>query len=374
MSRALKEALLGVFFSHGVQAALKLLQGKIEGVVFRQDLVRNLSDIALADSSHVPVEPIQDVENLLQVLERYGLIKDGQKVLPVLNTTFELEQFWGRADIVRACEAVPRISAWQVPRLERSRLEVKSSPEDVALKSQLLSEGKRQLEIKIERRRPELTHAPPMASSRDGESEKDQRTEMVGSLIQDDAHRSKLSERLRQEVEIGKLAVWALETLPYPILAVDFQGKELFHNKEWEALQLKNVSPVAPGDVYEAAKKVISRRAVEGRLEAGDVMEIPNFLAKHRIFFRAMRARSRVLGYLFWVLPEKEEPYIGREIQEKQEDFLGKTLPEILAEVEKKALLWAYEQADGNKSNAAMLLGIPRQTYGYRLKRYLGET
>lgn len=48
----------------------------------------------------------------------------------------------------------------------------------------------------------------------------------------------------------------------------------------------------------------------------------------------------------------------------------GKSLPEILGNVERSTLLQALEKSKGNISKAALSLGIPRQTIQYKLKIY----
>ncbi|HEY3425176.1 MAG TPA: sigma 54-interacting transcriptional regulator, partial [Negativicutes bacterium] len=62
---------------------------------------------------------------------------------------------------------------------------------------------------------------------------------------------------------------------------------------------------------------------------------------------------------------------------EKQDDAAaycfssaGKSLPEILQQVEKNILIQALEKCNGNISRSALYLGIPRQTIQYKLKSY----
>ena len=50
-------------------------------------------------------------------------------------------------------------------------------------------------------------------------------------------------------------------------------------------------------------------------------------------------------------------------------EFSGKTLPDILAAEEARAMAWAMAEANGNQSDAALLLGIPRQTFNYRYRK-----
>jgi DNA-binding NtrC family response regulator len=47
-------------------------------------------------------------------------------------------------------------------------------------------------------------------------------------------------------------------------------------------------------------------------------------------------------------------------------------LDEVLAQTERRLFTWALTQANGNQSEAAHLLGIPRSTFQYRWRR-LGD-
>lgn len=49
-------------------------------------------------------------------------------------------------------------------------------------------------------------------------------------------------------------------------------------------------------------------------------------------------------------------------------------LDEVLGETERRLLRWALDRADGNQSEAAALLGIPRSTFQYRWRRTAPET
>ncbi len=52
-------------------------------------------------------------------------------------------------------------------------------------------------------------------------------------------------------------------------------------------------------------------------------------------------------------------------------EFSGRTLPEILAAEEARAMAWAMREANENQSDAALLLGIPRQTFNYRYRKLM---
>jgi len=48
-------------------------------------------------------------------------------------------------------------------------------------------------------------------------------------------------------------------------------------------------------------------------------------------------------------------------------NFQGKTLPQVLMEVERQYFVWALNRADGNKAEAARLSGVTYQTFTRKL-------
>lgn len=70
-------------------------------------------------------------------------------------------------------------------------------------------------------------------------------------------------------------------------------------------------------------------------------------------------------------LPDRLRRYGEEKVQVFAPDFAGssrRSLPEMLREVEKKALVQALDKCGSNVSKAAAYLGIPRQTIQYKLK------
>ncbi len=457
MSRSLKENLLRSFFSHSAEAGIKLSQGRVEGILLRRNIIRALSDITLADTSPVPLEPAPHADAVLEILEQYGIEHEGRTALPVFDSTYQLQHFWGRAEIIKAFEAIPTISAWQPPKVERpassdlterpvrARLydlfvpqaEKVNAPapemsiaqdklppqnrqrEDVPAPTSALSQSgnKKPLEIKINLKRgdtaarlpdetahleqegtsplpnlniaipkTEIKQNPPTQPHPETPVTEQPATQQPSVTSQPESSRTpvtpmfekSLLKRVKAELEHGKLAILALEALGLPLLAIDLEGNEFFHNQEWNQLLARYGSRFEPTEIRQRAQDVIAQRALQGNLDVEDTIELPGLLKGRSFFLRTIRVESgvsRTIGYLIWA--EQGKVSFSAPIptaaagKGTHPQYLGRTLTEILAEEEKKALFWAYEQADGNQSNAAMLLGIPRQTYAYRLKKFL---
>ncbi|MEM5014910.1 sigma 54-interacting transcriptional regulator [Metabacillus indicus] len=70
------------------------------------------------------------------------------------------------------------------------------------------------------------------------------------------------------------------------------------------------------------------------------------------------------------ILPSHLPPYL---MNEDESDERGGSLQSRLSKYECKLILDAMEQTDGNVMKAAKLLGIPRQTLQYKLKKYLSD-
>ncbi len=66
-------------------------------------------------------------------------------------------------------------------------------------------------------------------------------------------------------------------------------------------------------------------------------------------------------------MPEHLPPAIGRDAARAQVDD---SEPRVLAQIEKDAILKALERCDGNRTRAALELGISRRKLLYRLKEY----
>jgi DNA-binding NtrC family response regulator len=69
-------------------------------------------------------------------------------------------------------------------------------------------------------------------------------------------------------------------------------------------------------------------------------------------------------------LPRHLMPHLAESPADAPADPQGPVqLDEVLEQTERKLLAWALDQAQGNQSEAAALLGIPRTTFQYRCRR-----
>lgn len=196
-----------------------------------------------------------------------------------------------------------------------------------------------------------------------------------------------------------QLLTLSMEALPIPMLSCSTTGEELFLNSDWDFFRKQKTVLLQTSALLENAKQKMIELARQDKLDIHAPMEIENFSAYnthskkfslYKIFLRPMRIPTqdeqketgKTIGYLFYILPdnarEQEETRAASknnsvENKKKKEAFLGRTLPDILGEKEKEVLLWAYHEAGENQSNAAMLLGIPRQTYAYKFRKYFAS-
>lgn len=189
----------------------------------------------------------------------------------------------------------------------------------------------------------------------------------------------------------GQLAIMTMEALPIPMLACDTRGEELFLNQDWQLFLKQKKDKLKTPILLEQAKKIMVRLAKANTLDSENAMVVENFSAysvaekkflPYNVFLKAIRmqisaSEQKTIGYLFYIVRDAQEKEnvsaVGKQEALAAKDsasYSGKTLPEIIKEKEKDVLLWAYHQAGENQSNAAMLLGIPRQTFSYKFNKY----
>lgn len=189
----------------------------------------------------------------------------------------------------------------------------------------------------------------------------------------------------------GQLAIMTMEALPIPMLACDTRGEELFLNQDWQLFLKQKKDKLKTPILLEQAKKIMVRLAKANTLDSQNAMVVENFSAysvaekkflPYNVFLKAIRmqisaSEQKTIGYLFYIVRDAQEKEnvsaVGKQEALAAKDsasYSGKTLPEIIKEKEKDVLLWAYHQAGENQSNAAMLLGIPRQTFSYKFNKY----
>ena len=178
--------------------------------------------------------------------------------------------------------------------------------------------------------------------------------------------------KVRSDLERAKLVTSTLEALSIPLIALDMDGDDLFFNDEWVKLRSRYPGKIENIILLTTAKEKMMMRAMEGGLEHDETIDIRGILRSRVIKVRPIRPDSEDVmpaGYLFWLEPAPLDNHQYPGTEKNAATYSGRTLPEILEDEERRALIWAMEQAGGNQSNAAMLLGIPRQTFSYKWKK-----
>jgi len=455
--------LLRIFYKHSVEYIIYIIQGKITGIINKQDVVNMMSDLSIVSDidQDIPVTKINDLEEVLDIHHKYGIIQDSNKVIPVVNAKNEFVGTWGRAEIIQAYENIAEVKTWKPPSVSVSSInknplesetllekrtmihddsinnieddkssigeyneldfsllnKLNKNNQDALLENNFRNIKKNSVHSNTVQNDKELSFSTRVKETVENKNTTSRKsriklqvrksTEMKQNRI--DVKKRPLAEVQRKEeifvsrkktetrikeqkvsenksigkakwkveVERGRLAVLTLETLPLPMVAIDTAGSVIFYNKDWED---DYASRVDNEFLLDEAKSLMAKKALAGSLEVKKTLDLPNILPKKLVRMKAMRSEvlndnnvpvMRTIGYLFWIDDSKValiDSHSREEITTFSEDkqYLGSTLPDILAEEEKKAISWAMNESDNNITNAAMLLGIPRQTLSYK--------
>ena len=343
------------------------------GLVKKEDVESMMSDIThLNPDTKIPFTSCTEVEPVLEVHQKYGIIKDQKKVLPVVNDAGEINEFWTQTQIVQIWNRLPSIKNW--------------SPAKIQIKKK-----QDQLPLEPDYYKADIHNQEPAAL-------RDLKEKLKGITVRQNPNdpvkinitNSNASPE-KDHLSDNSIATVALETLPIPMMALDTKGSLLFFNQEWKDIELQNPE-FNHQVIMNRARDIMAKLAFEGKLSKDSVIKLEskshNLITEMKSLQKHSQGKSQVFGYLFWIIPPSSETLNAPIIQphsqpEKKkpadrhlaevEDYYGKTLRDILLEKEKKVLLWAMKESDGNQTNAAMLAGIPRQTFAYRYNKLIAK-
>lgn len=379
------QSLLRILYRYQSETLLVYETGLIQGLVSKHRLEEQLSDLSHAGSDFtLPATPAE-MEDVLLAISKSTLIENNRKALPVIDNNGKFLGLWDQPQILRT--AVDLSQSHSVSSNNEKPESLKTIPQESSNQS---SQGFINSDIKIEVKETnneidlqmESTNRPPGKS-------------------RGDENKKTINENDFSSAEY--ISIKTLESLPIPMLAVDTKGAALFYNQDWVELQKQNREILGIKKIMDTAKDLMAKLAFDGELEITSILELPTKLIDHELKMRSIlddtRNRPEVIGYIFWTENRKKEVIkeiikeVIKEIPQKrpsgefkkntsidethrresnqEKKYLGKTLVELLREEEKKILLWAMNEADGNQSNAAMLLGIPRQTFSFRYNKIL---
>lgn len=180
---------------------------------------------------------------------------------------------------------------------------------------------------------------------------------------------------IREETNRDSWALLTLETLPIPMIAVTLNGKEIFHNEDWDLLAKDSQPLLSRENIISLIKEKLGEVVMNPTFNENQPIRVSNYLPNQTICFRVIQEKIPggllPIGYLVWAEATRNQPELdtpsGQQVSLEQ--FTSK-----LRKEERDLLLNALQQSGGNHSEAARTLGIPRQTFTYRLRKLEGKS
>lgn len=320
---------------------LVVASGRIIGQLDRLSIMEALSEIR-PEGYALSMKPAEDADALLKQMDAAGLAG-----LATVTAQYEFNAVWGRAEILQAQGKIPQVKVWrppaesmQAPQSQAKPTIAVSTPADTPPAT-----------ITIARKEPVPRETQPAARI--------------------ETH--PVAESIHRDLERGRLAINTLAALDLPLMACDGNGTEIFHNRAYAEIRLREGIHLKSDDLVVRAKDAITEVALKGDLDIDKAVRLKSAPRGYEIFCKAIRnfedPAARAVGYLFWLTAHTATNPALYAAEAAEGNYAGKTLPDILAAEEAKAMAWAMREANGNQSDAALLLGIPRQTFNYRYRR-----
>ncbi|HRP69499.1 MAG TPA: helix-turn-helix domain-containing protein [Turneriella sp.] len=370
-------------------------QGRIVGQIDRDQLIEAMSEFR-PEGCSVTIKDAESTDELLKYLD-----SSGQESMVTINRNFDFNALFSRAEIIQNSGRIPKIKVWAPP--------VEPEPVDATFRNtQPIPSQEKIIEKKESFPTPQLTqkeeqiptpleheNAPRFSITRKAveiniktKTETTKSTSKTVSIphelpqISTEKNNDKsLATNLHRELERGRLAINTLATLDLPLMACDGTGVELFHNRPFADIRLRDGLYLKTDTLIRRAKDAITESAHKGELDIDKALELKEAPRGFHIFCKAIRnyddPSARAVGYIFWLTATTPNPTPIRSDAifslDPDTSFSGRTLPEILAAEEARAMAWAMREANDNQSDAALLLGIPRQTFNYRYRKLMRQ-
>jgi len=411
------QSILRIFFRYETSALLYVHGEAIQGIIKKDDIEGLMSDLSFVKDEHsIPLTRVNSIDEILEIHQEYAVYSDDSLILPVINEHLDLIGKWSRTDLIKKWDNVEN-------RKRESNFDNKSSKPSI-----IVTSNKRAIESKENRFGTSVKKVGEnrktginVISQANRVAEPDRDNEI--KIIQNSKKSIEKNERVESASE-GKgkrvidqpanLSIQALEALPIPMMAIDTKGKVLFFNQDWEIMQDKE-SKLEAVSLMNYAKDEMAKLAFEGKLTIHSTLEFTSIYPGKIIKMKSLlsdqtantdkkhESRPLATGYIFWVINDsintKEDSELSVNVggqnkskgflendhakqvsaqnsttgEDQKEEYSGRTLNDILANEEKKVLAWAMQKAGKNQSHAATILGIPRQTFAYRYKKYFSN-
>lgn len=367
-----------LFMEHRTDVLPIVERGRITGEIDRLAIMEALSEIR-PEGYMLQIKPAESADELLRRLDAAGL-----QTLATINRNFEFNALLSRAEILQGVGRTPQVKIWTPPAEPEPVKATFTAPPATAAETPPVAEALRESSapstftiVREATRAPVAEAQPQRVETRPAGSRTD------APPVQRDPRTSmSAAENIHRDIERGRLAINTLAALDLPLMACDGMGSEIFHNRAFADIRLKDAIHLKSDELVVRAKDAIAESALKGDLDIDKAVRLKASPRGFDIFCKAIRnfdePSSRAVGYIFWLSATDGRKSVGAWMTEGESsstaagsgnDYSGQTLPEILAAEEAKAMAWAMREADGNQSDAALLLGIPRQTFNYRYRR-----
>ncbi len=124
-------SLLNIFFEYQTSLILKITEGKLHGVIYKDHIVTysNTSNEKPFQLENI-VHNINNLEEIMQLYYEYAIIIDQKKCLPVVNNKLSFVGLWNYLNIIYAWDELPIIKTWGIPKI-RPNAETKNLKESL---------------------------------------------------------------------------------------------------------------------------------------------------------------------------------------------------------------------------------------------------
>lgn len=378
-----------IFIEHKADILPVVERGRIVGQLDRLSIMEALSEIR-PEGCLLALKTAEGTEDLLR---RLDAAEPGG--LPTLNRALKFNALWGRAEILQAQGKIPQVKIWQPAPAGNTPPAPAPAAQDTGAETARLSKEEpapvaetpagaapaRAVEL------PGALHKAPVAQPATITIVRESTPQPARPAQRHATHETSAeppslrapAEKFHRELERGRLAINTLAALELPLMACDGSGLQLFHNRAFGELRRRFAASLDSGELVKKAKDAIADSALKGDLDIDRPVRLRAHLSGQAVFCKAIRdfdnPAARAQGYIFWLEPVAAPASLAADFSAGTDGngFAGRTLPEILAAEESRAMAWAMREANGNQSDAALLLGIPRQTFNYRFRKLARE-
>ncbi|MDH4262885.1 MAG: hypothetical protein OEV78_07575 [Spirochaetia bacterium] len=358
--------LMRFFFQYQTDILLCVQDKIIVGTINKRIIEELMSDLSHAKTSQeIPIHNISSQDETLEALFHHGVMVNNQKVLPVVDKTGNFIALWSKSEILGSSLQNQNLNS-----IDRAK-------EKDQVKTDLQS--KDFMPAEVAPIKPEVRFR-------------------ISNTLENNVktQANKHPEETSSHYDTDYVSIKTLEALPIPMLAVDTKGEVLFYNQDWVNLQQHNKDILGVKSLMRVTRDLMAKMAFDGNLEIDSILNLPaspeGYSLKMKSILGDHDEYRRVIGYIFWIenmaaqnssvnetkeaiskTPGKTNISKNQFNEESNKSYMGKTLIDLLEIEEKKIMQWAMEESGHNKSNAAMLLGIPRQTFSYRFHKLFDE-